>query len=78
MGKTDLEIAVDAIRYCRSELSKYRRVVANADAKSTIRTPSKATYDNWIYNIQRLEYILGERTECPTPPWYDKKNYKGE
>ena len=73
MGKTDLEIAVDAIRYCRSELSKYRRIVDGAD-----RSKIRITYDNWIYNIQRLEYILGEREERPIPPWHDKKNYKGE
>lgn len=77
MGKTDLEIAVDAIKYCRSELSRYRRIIVGAD-RCEIHTPSKATYDNWIYNIQRLEYILGEREECPIPPWYNKKNYKGE
>lgn len=77
MGKTDLEIAVDAIKYCRSELRKYRRIVADA-GRSKTRTLSKATYDNWIYNMQRLEYILGEREECPIPPWYNKKNYKGE
>lgn len=77
MGKTDLEIAADAIKYCRSELDKYRRVVIRAD-KCKMHPPSETIYDNWIYNIQRLEYILGEREERPIPPWYDKKNYKGE
>lgn len=67
MGKTDLEIAVDAIKYCRSELNRYRRMVAAAD-RCEIHAPSQATYDNWIYDIQRLEYILGEREGYPTPP----------
>ena len=77
MGKTDLEIAVDAIKYCRSKLAMYHSMGAAAD-RCEIHTPSQATYDNWIYDIQRLEYILGEREGYPTPPWYNKKNYKGE
>ena len=40
MRKTEIEIAADAIKYCKSELLKFRRLILQAELGELIRQPS--------------------------------------
>lgn len=77
MKKTDIEIAADAIKYCRKELNEYRAMVERMEESN--HQVSEKTFCNWIYKIEKLEFVLGERDKPPVPLWY--KEYtenKGE
>ena len=69
MRKTDIEIAADAIKYCRSELSKFRRLILQAECEELRRQPSDEMIKQWRYEAARLEFVLGEREEMPLPYW---------
>lgn len=69
MRKTEIEIAADAIKYCRSELLKFRKLISQAEFGELTRQPSDVMIEQWKYEAARLEYILGEREEMPKPYW---------
>ena len=69
MRKTDIEIAADAIRYCKAELLKFRRLILQADLGELTRQPSDGMIEQWKYEAARLEFILGESEEMPKPYW---------
>ena len=69
MRKTDIEIAADAIRYCKNELSKLNRLIHKAELGETNRPVSDGMIEQWRYEVARLEFILGEREEMPKPYW---------
>lgn len=69
MRKTEIEIAADAIKYCRNELSKFRRLISQAEFGEWNKQPSEDVVKAWQYEAARLEYILGEREEMPKPYW---------
>ena len=52
-NKTDIEIAADAIKYCRKELEKYNHLLSKYDE----------------YEKQKLEYVLGLSNERPMFPY---------
>ena len=69
MKKTEIEIAADAIRYCKSELAKFRRLITYAELGELKRQPSDTTIKQWEYEAARLAFILGESEEMPLPYW---------
>ena len=69
MRKTDIEIAADAIIYCKSELSKFKRLIRQAELGETKRPISENMLEQWRYEAARLEFILGESEEMPKPYW---------
>lgn len=69
--KTDIEVAADAIRYCRRELERYNNLLSKyEDFEKEIL--SERTIAMWEYERQRLEYILGLSDKRPVYP-FDKK-----
>lgn len=66
--KTDIEIAADAIKYCRRELEKYNNLLAKYDEyeKDIV---SERTIAMWEYGRQRLEYVLGLSDKRPVFPY---------
>lgn len=78
MKKTDIEIAADAIKYCRKKLNEYRAMIERAE-KNNYRVSEK-TFCNWTYEIEKIEFVLGERDKPPIPSWWDKEciENKGE
>lgn len=65
--KTDIEIAADAIRYCRRELEKYNNLLSEyEDFKKEI---SERTIAMWEYERQKLEYVLGLNDKRPVYPF---------
>ena len=56
--KTDIEIAADAIKYCRNELEKYNHLLSKYDEYEK-QIFSKRTIAMWEYEKQKLEYVLG-------------------
>lgn len=69
MRKTDIEIAADAIRYCKKELLKLQGLILKAEVGEFNKQPSEDVIKAWHYEAARLEYILGEREEMPKPYW---------
>ena len=69
MRKTDIEIAADAIRYCKDKLSYFKRLILQAELGETKRPISENMLAQWEYEAARLEFILGERKEMPLPYW---------
>ena len=69
MRKTEIEIAADAIRYCKGELLKFQRLILQADLGELKRQPSDEMIEQWKYEAARLEFILGESKEMPKPYW---------
>lgn len=57
-NKTDIEIAADAIKYCRKELEKYNHLLSKYDEYEK-QIFSKRTIAMWEYEKQKLEYVLG-------------------
>lgn len=57
--KTDIEIAADAIKYCRRELKKYNDLLAKYYDEYEKQIFSKRTIAMWEYEKQKLEYVLG-------------------
>lgn len=71
MRKTDVEIAAEAIKYCKSELCKFNRLISDYE-KGKLPKANESVYKSWTYEAQRLEYVLGLRSSSPTPPpWYE-------
>ena len=69
MRKTNIEIAADAIRYCKAELLKLRRLILQAELGETKRPVSEGMLEQWRYEAAKLEFILGESEEMPIPFW---------
>lgn len=69
MKKTDLEIAFDALKYCKAELNKFYNLIDKYENKDFKKMPSKTTYQQFCFEAARLEYILGMREE--KPQWKD-------
>ena len=69
MKKTEIEIAADAIKYCKIELLKLRRLILQAELGETKRPVSECMLEHWRYEAARLEVILGESEEMPIPFW---------
>lgn len=66
--KTDIEVAADAIRYCRRELERYNNLLSKyEDFEKEIL--SERTIAMWEYERQRLEYILGLSDKRPIYPF---------
>lgn len=78
--KTDIEVAADAIKYCRRELKKYDDLLAKYEdyEKDVI---GERTIAMWEYERQRLEYVLGISDVRPIFPYvkedihYGNKNF---
>lgn len=75
MQKTDLEIAFDAIKYCRAKLGEYYNLIDKYENEDFKKMPSKTTYQQFQFEAARLEYILGMRVEKPQWKDYVKENY---
>lgn len=72
--KTDIEVAADAIRYCRRELEKYNDLLAKyEDYEKDI---SERTITMWEYEKQRLEYVLGLSDRRPVYPFSKEEKVK--
>ena len=69
MRKTEIEIAADAIRYCKDKLSNFKRLIRQAELGETNRPISENMLTQWKYEAARLEFILGESEEMPKPYW---------
>lgn len=69
INKTDIEIAADAIKYCRGKLKTYETLLLKAELDNLNKPVSDGMIEQWRYEAQRLEYILGEREEVPAPYW---------
>lgn len=69
MRKTDIEIAADAIRYCKDKLKSYETLILRAELGDLNKPVSDGMIEQWRYEAQRLEYILGDREEMPAPYW---------
>lgn len=69
MRKTEIEIAADAIRYCKDKLRAYETLLLKAELDDLNRPVSDGMIAQWRYEAQRLEYILGDREEMPAPYW---------
>ena len=69
MRKTEIEIAADAIKYCKSELLKLRRLILQAELGELTRQPSNKLIEQWKYEAAKLAFILGESEEIPKPYW---------
>ena len=69
MRKTEIEIAADAIKYCKTELLKLKRLILQAELGETKRPVSERMLEQWRYEAARLEFILGESEEMPKPYW---------
>ena len=67
-NKTDIEIAADAIKYCRKELEKYNHLLSKYDEYEK-QIFSKRTIAMWEYEKQKLEYVLGLSNESPMFPY---------
>ena len=67
-NKTDIEIAADAIKYCRKELEKYNHLLSKYDEYEK-QIFSERTVAMWEYERQRLEYILGLSDKRPIYPF---------
>lgn len=66
--KTDIEVAADAIRYCRRELERYNNLLSKyEDFEKEIL--SERTIAMWEYERQRLEYVLGLSDKRPVYPF---------
>lgn len=70
--KTDIEVAADAIRYCRRELEKYNNLLSKYEnfEKEIL---SERTIAMWEYERQRLEYVLGLSDRKPVYPFSKEK-----
>ena len=66
MRKTDIEIAADAIKYCRKELNEYQNLIERVE-ENDCHQVSERTLRIWAYKIKKLEFILGERDISPIP-----------
>ena len=62
--KTDIEVAADAIKYCKKELKKYNNLLAKYED-----IVSERTIAMWEYERQRLEYVLGLSDRRPIFPY---------
>lgn len=69
VNKTDIEIAADAIRYCRAKLNTYETLLLKAKLGDLNKPVSDGMIEQWRYEAQRLEFILGESEEMPKPYW---------
>lgn len=69
VNKTDIEIAADAIKYCRGKLRTYETLILRAELGDLNKPVSDGMIEEWRYEAQRLEYILGESEEMPKPYW---------
>lgn len=69
MKKTEIEIAADAIKYCKTELLKLKRLILQAELGETKRPISEGMLEQWRYEAAKLEFILGESEEIPIPFW---------
>ena len=69
MRKTDIEIAADAIKYCKKELLKLQGFILKAEMGEWNKQPSEDLVKAWQYEAARLEYILGESDVMPKPYW---------
>ena len=69
MRKTDIEIAADAINYCKGKLKTYETLILRAELGDLNKPVSDSMIEQWKYEAQRLEYILGDREEMPAPYW---------
>ncbi len=78
--KTDIEVAADAIKYCRRELKKYNDLLVKYEEyeKDVI---GERTIAMWEYERQRLESVLGISDVRPIFPYvkedihYGNKNF---
>lgn len=70
-NKTDIEIATDAIRYCRNELRKYNGLLEKYE--NTDMDVSERTITMWKYERQRLEYVLGLSDRRPIFPMLKRR-----
>ena len=69
MRKTEIEIAADAIKYCKDKLSHFQRLIRQAELGENSRPVSENMLAQWEYEVARLEFILGESEEMPKPYW---------
>ena len=69
MRKTEIEIAADAIKYCKAELLKLKWLILQAELGETKRPISEGILEQWRYEAARLAFILGESEEMPIPFW---------
>lgn len=69
MRKTDIEIAADAVKYCRGKLKTYETLILRAELGDFNKPVSDGVIEQWRYEAQRLEFILGESEEMPAPYW---------
>lgn len=69
MRKTEIEIAADAIKYCKAELLKLKRLILQAELGETKRPISEDMLEQWRYEAAKLAFILGESEEMPMPYW---------
>lgn len=67
--KTDIEVAADAIKYCRRELEKYNNILAKYEYEGYEKDISERTIAMWEYEKQRLEYVLGLSDRRPIFPY---------
>lgn len=69
-NKTEIEIAADAIKYCRNELKKYDGLLSEyGDLTVSKRTVSERTIAMWEYERSKLEYVLGLSDKRPIFPF---------
>lgn len=66
--KTDIEIAADAIKYCRQELKKYNNLLSKCEDFDK-EILSERTIAMWEYERQKLEYVLGLSDKRPIYPF---------
>ena len=66
-NKTDIEIAADAIKYCKNELNKYNGLLEKYE--NTNMDVSERTIAMWKFERQRLEYVLGLSDKRPIFPY---------
>ena len=65
--KTDIEVAADAIKYCRNELNKYNYLLEKYE--NTNMDVSERSIAMWEFGRQRLEYVLGLSDKRPVFPY---------
>ena len=74
MKKTELEIAVDAIKYCRSELSKFRRLILQAECEELRRQPSdemiKQQIELYTSNNTKITELKEEKLNKTLYKWW--------
>lgn len=69
--KTDIEVAADAIKYCRNELNKYNCLLEKYE--NTNMDVSERSIAMWEFGRQRLEYVLGLSDKRPVFPMLKRR-----